>query len=118
MYKLINLISAIIREFLLPNPFENIIGNKVYADLFNIFVGGFILYKMAYIMTGCWYTRGANKPAGGSLSYLICYTVITGLFILLSSYIKNIWICLGIFFGIYIVACLILSKFKTIYVKI
>lgn len=117
MYAFINIASMLIRGFLLPNPFENLIGNKVGADLFNIFVGGAILHFLAFFMTGCWYTKGANKPVGGSLSYLICYTAITGLFILLSSYIKNLWLCLGVFVGIYIAACFILSKFKTTYVK-
>lgn len=116
MYAFVNIASMLIREFLLPNPFENLIGNKVGADLFNILVGGAVLHFLAFFMTGCWYTKGANKPAGGSLSYLICYAVITGLFILLSSHIKDIWLCLGIFSVIYIVACIILSRFKTKFV--
>lgn len=31
MYKFIHLISALIRQFALPNPYINIIGNEVYA---------------------------------------------------------------------------------------
>ena len=43
MYKIIHLISGLIRQFVLPNPYINIIGNETYADLFNIFIGGTIL---------------------------------------------------------------------------
>ena len=111
MYALINIISMLIREFLLPNPFENIIGNKMWADIFNIFVGGAILHMLAFFMTGCWYTRGVNKPAGGSFGYLISYCFITFLFIILSNLIKDLEICLIVFFGIYIVACTLLRIF-------
>ena len=39
MYKFINIISALIRQFLLPNPYINLFSQEVYADLFNIIIG-------------------------------------------------------------------------------
>lgn len=51
MYKFIRLISALIRQFVLPNPYINIIGSEVYADLFNIFIGG------TYLAFLCLYTN-------------------------------------------------------------
>ena len=116
MYNVIHIISALIREFLLPNPFETIIEDKISSDIFNILVGGIILHFLAFFITGCWYTRGVNKPTGGSLGYLISYTTITLLFIILSNTIKDLKICLSVCFGIYIIACIILSRFKTKFV--
>ena len=52
MYKFISILSAFIRQFLLPNPYVNIIGNEIYADLFNIIIGGTILHCLSYILTG------------------------------------------------------------------
>ena len=111
MYTFVNTISALIREFLLPNPFENIMGNKMWADIFNIFVGGAILHMLAFFMTGCWYTRGVNKPVGGSFGYLISYCFITFLFVILSNFIKDLEICLIVFLGIYIAVCVLLKVF-------
>lgn len=53
MYRLIHLISAFVRQILLPNPYVNIIGNEAYADLFNIIIGGTIIHIFAFILTGC-----------------------------------------------------------------
>ena len=77
MYRLIHLISAFVRQFLLPNPYVNIIGNEAYADLFNIIIGGTIIHIFAFILTGCGYQRGVDDPASGSIGYLISYCYIT-----------------------------------------
>lgn len=52
MYKFVSILSAFIRQFLLLNPYVNIIGNEIYADLFNIIIGGTILHYLSYILTG------------------------------------------------------------------
>lgn len=109
MYKLIHLVSAIIRQFVLPNPYINIIGNEVYADLFNIFVGGTILHFCAYILTGCGYTSGINDPASGSFGYLISYCYITALITTLGYFISNINVFIIVFVIIYIVSCVLVS---------
>ena len=44
MYKFIHLISALIKQFLLPNHYINIISNEIYVDLFNIIIGGTIIH--------------------------------------------------------------------------
>ena len=73
MYGIIALISAWIRQFYLPNPFVNII-DPLYADLFNIIIGGFIIHILAYYITGCIYEKGSS-PGLGSFLYLINYIV-------------------------------------------
>lgn len=116
MYKIIYIVSWLIRSFLLPNPFENVIGDKACALIFNSVAGEAIISALAFFITGCWYTRKVNKKESGSLGYLISYIAITFLFIILSSTIKDLKICLFIFFIIYIITCIILSRFKTKFV--
>ena len=106
MYKFIHLISALIRQFVLPNPYINIIGSEVYADFFNIFIGGTILHFCAYILTGCGYTKGVNNPASGSLGYLISYCYVTALITALGYFISNITVFIIAFIVLYIVSCI------------
>ena len=109
MYKFIHLISALIRQFVLPNPYVNIIDSEVYADLFNIFIGGTILHFCAYILTGCGYTKGVNDPASGSFGYLISYCYITALITTLGYFIPNITVFIIVFVVLYIVSCLLVN---------
>lgn len=107
LYRFIHLLSALIRQFVLPNPYINIIGSEVYADLFNIFVGGTILHFCAYILTGCGYTKGVNDPASGSFGYLISYCYVTTLITALGYFISNITAFIIIFIVIYIISCVV-----------
>lgn len=107
MYTLINLISVLIRQFLLPNPYISIIGNEVYANLFNIIIGGVIIHFCAYNLTGFGYIKGINQPASGSLGYLISYCYITFLITILSYFVSNITIFIIAFISIYIVSCVL-----------
>ena len=109
MYKFIHLVSAIIRQFVLPNPYTNIIGNEVYADLFNIFISGTILHFCAYILTDCGYTRGINDPASGSFGYLISYCYITALITTLGYFISNITVFIIVFVVLCIVSCVLVG---------
>ena len=111
MYGIIALVSACIRQFYLPNPFANII-DPSYADLFNIIIGGVILHILAFIITGCVYDKG-SAPAVGSFLYLFNYVIIIGLMLLITIFIKIIWIAVTIFFILYITACILLSNYKS-----
>ena len=109
MYKFIHLISALIRQFVLPNPYINIIGSEVYADLFNIFIGGTILHFCAYILTGCGYTKGVDDPASGSFGYLISYCYVTALNTILGYLISNITVFIIVFIVLYIASCILVG---------
>lgn len=111
MYSIIALISAWIRQFYLPNPFANIIDSS-YADLFNIFIGGAILHILAFVLTGCVYDKG-SAPSIGSILYLFNYLVIIGLMLLITKFIKIIWLAIAIFFLIYLTTCILLINYKT-----
>lgn len=106
MYKAIHFISAIIRQFVLPNPYSSVIKDTVYAELFNIFVGGTIIHVLAYILTGCGYIRGVDSPSSGSLGYLISYVYLTFL-ITGFGYIFNsiIWFVISVLVA-YIISCI------------
>lgn len=109
MYKFIHLISALIRQFVLPNPYINIIGSEVYADLFNIIIDGTILYFCAYILTGCGYTKGVNDPASGSLGYFISYCYVTALITALGYFISNITVFMIVSIVLYAVSCILVG---------
>ncbi len=98
------------KTILLPNPFVNII-DPLYADLFNIIIGGFIIHILAYYITGCIYEKGSS-PGLGSFLYLINYIAISGLIILITKYIKVIWLAVIVFLLIYISGCIFLSNCK------
>ena len=112
MYVIVALISALIRQFLLPNPFSNLFANQTYADLFNIFIGGAILHILAFVLTGCIYDKG-SAPSVGSFLYLFNYVVIIGLMLLITRFIKIIWLAVAIFLILYIIVCILLSNYKS-----
>lgn len=109
MYKFIHLLSALIRQFLLPNPYINIISDKAYADLFNIIIGGTIIHVFAFILTGCGYQRGIDDPASGSFGYLISYCYITAIITILGSLISNFIIFIIVFLVIYLLSCILVG---------
>ncbi len=106
MYKIVNIISIIIRQFVLPNPYIDLFEQKVYADCFNIVIGGLILHKLSFWLTGIIYTRGVDEPAEGSIGYLISYTVLTFLITMLGLLFDNIWIVVGVFIVTYLILCI------------
>ena len=109
MYHIIHVISAFIRQFYLPNPFSNLFLNQVYADLFNILIGGFILHILAYFMTGMVYEKN-SAPSIGSFLYLFNYCLITGIILLITFLVKILWISIIVCIVLYIVLLIMLSK--------
>lgn len=104
MYKLISLLSYIIRQFFLPNPFSNLFNNQGTADIVNYIFGG-ILVPLSYLLTGTWYHGGA--PAIGSFGFLFNYLILTGVFLLITYCIKIIWLVIVIFIVVYIILCIL-----------
>ena len=110
LYKIVSLVSIFVRNFLLPNPYINLIGNETYAELFNIFIGGFILHKLAYWFTGNIYRKSIDDASVGSFCYLISYVVITLVFSFLGYFISNVMLFIGVFLVLYLLACIIFGK--------
>lgn len=94
MYKVIAAISVLIRQFVLPNPFEGL-GETFDVTLFDItlqltpaILNWIVepgLHLLAFGVTGIYYTRGIHDPAVGSLLYVVFYALHTGLLMLMST---------------------------------
>lgn len=104
MYKFIKLISYLARMSLLPNPFSNLIEDYFISEITNYIFGG-IFVLLSYKMTGAWYS-GKEKFIG-SLGYLVNYTILTFLFLLITRFIIDIYLALLIFSIIYVIMFII-----------
>lgn len=80
LYRLIALISILIRNFYLPNPFEKL----EYGVLINILIEPF-LHIITFVVVGLFY-QGGSAPALGSLLYLFFYIVHIGLIFACSTF--------------------------------
>ena len=113
MYKLISIFSAIIRQYLLPNPYIHLFKEAAYADLFNVLIGGFLLYKLSFLLTRMGYRREINEPFEGSARYLFNYIILTIIITFIGKIFKDIKIMITIFIVIYIVLCILAKKIFT-----
>lgn len=109
MYSFINVLSVFIRQFIMPNPYTNIINNQTYADLFNILIGGTILHISSYTLVGAIYRKGVDFPSTGSLLYLVFYIIFTLLITYVTYFIGSIKISIIVILCIYAILFLILS---------
>lgn len=107
-YSLVVLCSYVIRQFVLPNPFTNLFESGI-AEVINLIFGG-ILISLAYILTGTWYVSRKGEYWKGSLGFLINYSVLTGLILLISKFITNIYWLPGIFVFAYLCLCIVEYK--------
>ena len=112
MYHVIHIISALIRQFLLPNPFSSFFSNQAYADLFNIVIGGAILHIMSYVMTGMVYEKNL-APGLGCFLYLFNYCLITAIILLITWLIHNFWVAVIICIVVYIIVLMLLNKLSS-----
>ena len=110
LYKIVYFVSLFVRNFLLPNPYINIIGNETYSELFNMIIGGLILHKLAYWFAGNIYRKSIDDPSVGSFCYLVSYIVITLVFSLLGIFISNFVLFIIVFLVLYLLACIVSSK--------
>ena len=90
MYKLINLVSIIIRIYILPSPYTNLFNSKLNAEVFNILIGGSILHFLSFILGECVYYKWIDNPAKGSLGYLIGYCYLTTIKTMFGYYISSV----------------------------
>ena len=90
MYGIMTLISLMVRQFCLPNPFD-CFGDM--AILYN-WIAGLILAPISFVLVGLVYERG-SAPAVGSILYLLVYTVLTGLLWLLGQATFAWWAIVG-----------------------
>ena len=74
IYGLFTIISLLVRQFVLPNPFECFGDNAI---LYN-WIAEPILHAVAYGLVGLVYCKG-SFPAWGSFLYLMTYSALVGI---------------------------------------
>lgn len=107
MYQLIKIFSYLVRQFLIPNPFANLIKNPGTAEIVNWIFGG-ILVPLAYFFTGIWYDGDIKFI--GSLVFLFNYAILTILFLMINKFITNLYLVVFLFILGYAILCIIESK--------
>jgi hypothetical protein len=91
IYSFIRLLSLLIRQFALPNPFESLVNGELYNLYATI-----ILVPITYGMVGLLYERG-SAPAWGSILFFLIYLANTAVLLFCG------W------FNFHVVACVILG---------
>lgn len=86
LYGVISVISIIVRQFFLPNPFD-CFGDK--AVLIN-WIAEPVLHLIAYGLVGLVYCRG-SFPAIGSMLYLVTYAALVGVLWLMGIFTFAWW---------------------------
>lgn len=81
-------ISTVIRQFLLPNPFDKMTKSFIVyigkipltltPDILNWIAEPF-LYVITFALVGCYYSKGFDSPVKGSFLYLLLYAIHVGL---------------------------------------
>lgn len=79
MYKIFNILSMLIRQFYLPNPYVKYFESSLYADAFNIIIGGNILHMLSFFLTSSIYKKGRHPSWIGCSLYCINYIINTAL---------------------------------------
>lgn len=73
MYKVFNILSVFIRQFCLSNPYAMYFESSLYADIFNIIIGGTILHMLSFFLTSSIYEKGRHPSWLGCALYCINY---------------------------------------------
>ena len=79
LYGIIGIISIIVRNFFLPNPFEQLgegimIGNALLTPIVLNWITEIILHPLVFVEVGVFYRKG-ELPWLGSLLYLMFYII-------------------------------------------
>lgn len=104
---IVSVVSYLLRQFCFPNPFSNIVKDSNIATIVNWICGGMFI-PLAYMLTGTWY-KGEAKVIG-SFGFFINYTILTGLFMLITKFITNLYLAAFLFILVYIILCIVESK--------
>jgi hypothetical protein len=92
LYKIIATISMLVRQFVLPNPFNNLSHNVtvtisgiplVLTPYILNWIAGGILPTITFAVVGIYYSRG-EFPAWGSFLFMIFYIIHVGLLSLMA----------------------------------
>ena len=104
---LVSIASYLIRQFCFANPFSNLVKDPNIVTIVNWICGGFFI-PLAYILTGTWYNGGAM--AIGSFGFFINYAILTGLFLMITKFITNLYLVAFLFILGYAILCIVENK--------
>ncbi len=123
LYRLIAFISVLIRQFILPNPFEplgenfSITINEIVIvltpDIINWITEPF-LHAITFTIVGLYYKKDYNNPSLGSFLYLVFYIINVGLIYIVSSFNFSgivIILILVLYLGLHILINYLKNKF-------
>jgi hypothetical protein len=111
MYKLVSILSILVRQFLLPNPYERIFSEESTSLLFNLIIGGLILHFLSYTLTGIFYNKG-EAPSLGSIMYLLWYIINTAIITVAGMLIQNVYWLIIILIITYLIIYIVLLSHK------
>ncbi|MBE6809802.1 MAG: hypothetical protein E7521_01930 [Ruminococcaceae bacterium] len=95
LYGIIAVVSILVRQFVLPNPFEPLgetftLSIKDFSISLTPAVANLIaepaLHAIAFAVVGIYYSRENHEPAFGSFLYLLFYLIHIGLIYIISSF--------------------------------
>lgn len=113
MYQIVSALNGIMRDELLPNPFEFISNNSIIVLVFTALIGSRILHNLAYSMCGIFYNKG-KAPTLGSILYMLFWYLNVGILIKLSTIFNSVLVICILYFAFVIMIYAILNKIKTI----
>ena len=96
MYQIVSALNGLIREEMIPNPFEFMFQNPIIAILFFSLIGGKILQDIAYTMCGILYKSRSNKFLG-SIGYMFFYCINVQVLIKLCQWFQDINLVIWIY---------------------
>lgn len=90
MYKIVSLISVLIRTVLLPNPFSTLFESEGMAFIVNATIGNSIMWLLSSTMCRIFYTPKIDPSFKGSILYLFFFIINTLIFVSLGQYITTL----------------------------
>lgn len=119
MYKLMRIISFLIRQYYIPNPFEAL-GNELIVDIWDAsllltptmlnWIAGLFLPGLTYVIVGMYYEERSN-PRLGCLLYLVFFAIHNFVLQLMSNNGFSNW-SVGLILIAYVILHIILLTIK------
>ena len=113
MYQIVSALNGLIREEMIPNPFDFISDNQLMVMLFTYLMGGMILHIISFSMCGVFYNRG-QAPVLGSIGYMMAFSLNVWLLINISKIFDSILTISIVYFIVVIFIFILLNKIKKI----
>lgn len=110
LYNIIAVLSVLIRQFLIPNPFDMMENGLIINWIMEP-----IMYVFTFAIVGLFYERG-SEPTVGSFLYLFFYCIHTGLLFIMSwfGFAKMPIIIICIIYAVIIVVIKVIKDTRTL----